>query len=98
MAIPGCGKYSDSPDRGGDGGIPDPECRDGVCTGYMFMYRGCYNTPFMRQYASADIIMSDSDNRCKALMPNGWNPNKFSHDAVIVGYGMVDVFEYMVIK
>jgi hypothetical protein len=98
LVIPGCndGRYY----RGGNGGTCEQRTDDGACLNM----RGCSDNYFMKKYEHHDIIMSDEENRCRALVPEtpkyftGFSSKDFTHDTTIVGSGSQGIVEFWLIK
>ena len=94
MAIPECndGKIL----RGGDGGIVS--CRDGICNGGAYLFRGCSDSPMMKMYEKHDIVMANEETSCRDILKDQSIFDILSHDTVIVGHGASTIYEFWLVK
>jgi hypothetical protein len=60
----------------------------------------------MQKYADQDIIMSDDENKCPLRDTYNWRDDhdlssdgiRYNHDTVIVGVGVVSIYQYWLVK
>ena len=57
---------------------------------------GCVGkSELLTKYANHDIVLSADDNICDKV---GSGFESISHDAVVVGWGRLDIFEYWLVR